>query len=99
VIDLPYGGAQFNEHELVGYIRSFSPPRDYIIVGKPRDALATHRKKASLDYWLRQRSRHPDTMQAVDSVIDDLVATGLFVAEDRLLCPESGRYCKGLRLA
>jgi len=38
-------------------------------------------------------------MQAVDCVIDDLVATGLFVAQDRLLCPDSHRYCKGLRLA
>jgi len=98
VIDLPYGGAQFNEHDLVDYIRGFTPPRDYIIIGKQKDVLARHRKKTSLDYWLRRRSRHPDTLQAVDSVIDALIATKLFVVENDLFCPESHRFCKGLRL-
>ncbi len=97
-IALPYGDAQFNAHDLVDYIRSFTPPRDYIIIGKQKDALVRHRKKTSLDYWLRRRSRRPDTMQAVDSVVYALVATKLFVLESDLLCPESHRHCKGLRL-
>jgi hypothetical protein len=94
---LPYGDVQLNAHDLVDYIRSFTPPRDYIIIGKQRDTLARHRKKTSLDYWLRQRSRHPNTMQAVDKVVHALIATKLFREYD-LLCPESHRYCKGLRL-
>jgi hypothetical protein len=97
MIDLPYGDGQFDERDLVDYIRSFRPPRNYIIIDKQKDALANHRKKTSLDYWLRQRSRRPDTMQAVESVIEYLVATGLFERDDHLLCPESRRYCKGLR--
>jgi hypothetical protein len=99
VIDLPHGGAQFNEHDLVDYIRASRPPRDYIIQGHVKTTLANHPKRHSLDYWLRDHhSRHPDTMQAVTSVIDALVATGLFVAEEELLCPDSGRHCKGIRL-
>lgn len=100
MIDLPYGGgARFDEQDLVDYIRSFTPTRDYIIIGKQTDVLAKHRKKYSLDYWLRQRCPNRDTMQAVGSVIDALVATGLFVADDHLLCPDSRGYCKGLRLS
>lgn len=100
VVDLPYGGgARINELDLVDFIRASRPPRNYIIGGGSKVALAKHRKKHSLDYWLRQRSRYPDTMQAVPSVTDALVATGLFVAEDKLLCPDSDKYCKGLRLS
>jgi hypothetical protein len=97
VITLPHGGTQFNQHDLVDYIRSFKPQRDYIIIGKEQTVLARHRKKMSLDYWLRQQSRYQDTMQAVDSVIDALVTTGLF-ARDKRLCPESRRDCNALRL-
>jgi hypothetical protein len=99
VVDLPHGGGtQINEHDLVDFIRASCPPRNYIIGGASKLALAKHPKKHSLDYWLRQRSRYQDTMQAVPSVIAALVATGLFVAEDELLCPDTHRRCKGLRL-
>jgi hypothetical protein len=98
-MDLPFGGgAVFNEHDLVDYIRAFRPLRDYIIIGANKVVMAKHRKPHSLDYWLRQRSRNRNTMQAVTSVIDDLIATGLFVVEDDLPCPDSHRRCKGLRL-
>jgi hypothetical protein len=102
VIDLPHGGhgAQFNERDLVDYIRASRPPRDHIIQGHVKTTLAKHPKRHSLDYWLRKHySRHPDTMQAVTSVVDALVETGFFVAEEKLLCPDSGRYCKGIRIA
>src|ERR1019366_992142 len=92
------GGAQFNENDLLDHIRASHPPRDYIIIGAQKDVLAKHHKPNSLDYWLRKCSRRPDTMQAVDSVIDALVATGLFTKEDNLPCPDSGRKCKGLRI-
>jgi len=99
MIGLPFGGgAVFNEHDLVDYIRAFRPPRDYIIIGASKVVMAKHRKPHSLDYWLRQRSRNRNTMQAVTSVIDDLIAARLFVVEDDLPCPDSHRRCKGLRL-
>jgi hypothetical protein len=99
VINLPYsGGSQFDEHDLVDYIRAFAPTRDYIIRGAQTVSLANHTKHFSLDYWLRKRCPRQDTMQAVDRVIDDLVNTGLFVRDDNLLCPESHERCKGLRL-
>ena len=100
MIDLPYGGgAQFNEYDLVDYIRASHPARDYVIIGAQKDRLVRHHKPHSLDYWLRKRSGRPNTMQAVGSIIDALVATGLFTKEDNLVCPDSGRKCKGLRLA
>lgn len=101
MVDLPHGGgAQINELELVDFIRASRPPCNYIIGGGSKVVLAKHRKKHSLDYWLRQHcGSYQDTMQAVPSVIKALVATGFFVAEDKLLCPDSHRLCKGLRLS
>ena len=97
MIDLPYGGGgQFDEHELVDHIRASG--RDYIIQGQTAVARAKHPKQRSLDYWLRQFSRNPDTKQAVNSAIDALVATGLFVVINKLRCPDSHNHCKGIRL-
>jgi hypothetical protein len=95
MIPLRYGG-QFDERELVEYIRA--TPRDYIIQGQQRAAKANHRNPHSLDYWLRQFADNHDTKQAETSVIKALVATGLFVCVKRLRCPDSGRYCQGLKL-
>ena len=95
MIPLPYGG-QFDEHELVDYVRASR--RGYIIQGQQKVAKANHTKPHSLDYWLRQFGHNPDTKQAEASVIEALVATGLFVFERRLRCPDSGRDCQGLRL-
>jgi len=61
-------------------------------------AKANHSKPDSLDYWLRQFAHDPDTKQAEASVIKALVATGLFVFAKRLQCPNSGKYCQGLKL-
>lgn len=99
MIYLPHGaGGRFRERDLVDYIRASRPSRDYIIQGQTNIARAKHPKPKSLDYWLRQFSRNPDTKQAVTSVIDALVATGLFVVVSKLRCPDSHRYCKGIRL-
>jgi len=99
VIDLPHGGGgRFSEYDLVEHIRAAKPPRDYIIQGQADRKLAQH-PKHSLDCWLRKFSRYKDTKQAVNSVIDDLLATGLFVLVKKLRCPDSGSYCKGIRLA
>jgi hypothetical protein len=81
MIRLPYGG-QFDERELVTYIRASR--RDYIIQGQQAVAKANHTKPHSLDYWLRQFANNPDTKQGEASVIEALVATGLFVFVKRL---------------
>lgn len=95
MIELPYGG-QFDEKVLVARIKASG--RDYIIQGQQTASCANHTKPQSLDYWLRQFASNPDTKQAENSVLDALVATGLFRIEDQLDCPDSGRQCKGLRL-
>ena len=95
MIRLPYGG-QFDELGLVKYIRASQ--RDYVIQGQQAVAKANHTKPQSLDYWLRQFAHDPDTKQAEASVIKALVATGLFVFVERLQCPDSGKYCQGLKL-
>ncbi len=101
MIKLPYGGpgASFDEQELIDYIKSKN--RDYIIQGQQQCRLENHTKPNSLDYWLRvnHSKGRRDTKQAVNEVIQQLVATGKFVIERRLSCPDSGRRCKGLRLA
>ena len=95
MIDLPYGGA-FEEHDLVAHIRASG--RDYIIQGQQALSLDEHTKPQSLDYWLRQFGKNPNTKQAENSVLDALVATGLFEIIRTLICPDSGERCKGLRL-
>jgi len=95
MIRLSYGG-QFDEQTLIEYIRSTG--RDYIVQGQQACALADHTKPNSLDYWLRQLAPKPDTKQADNTVIRHLVHTGLFKVADDLLCPDSGRLCKGVRL-
>jgi len=95
MIRLPYGG-QFGEHELVAYLRDSR--RDHIIQGQQAVAKANHTKPHSLDYWLRQFANNPDTKQAEASVVEALVAAGLFVFVKRLRCPDSGRCCQGLKL-
>lgn len=95
MINLPYGG-NFDEHDLVKHIKGTG--RDYIIQGQQAVSLGEHTKLQSLDYWLRQFGKNPDTKQAENSVLDALVATGLFEIISKLICPESGKKCKGLRL-
>ena len=77
-IDLPYGGpgARFDAEELKIHIE-----RDgmgYIIQGQQACVLKDHTKPRSLDVWLRKRCGKPDTKQAVNRVIEQLVRTGMF---------------------
>lgn len=95
MITLPYGG-QFDENALVSHIRKSK--RNYIIQGQQKEPRARHTKPQSLDYWLRQFGLNEDTKQAENSVVDALVATGLFKKKDNLRCPDSGRLCKGIEL-
>ena len=95
MIRLSYGG-QFDEHALIEHIRATG--RDYIVQGQQAYSLANHTKPNSLDYWLRQFASNSNTKQADNTVIRHLVHTGLFKVADDLLCPDSGRLCKGVRL-
>jgi len=96
MIRLSYGG-RFDEHDLVEYIKATG--RDYIIQGQQAVAFAHHTKPNSLDYWLRQVAPNRDTKQADNAVVRRLVRTKLFRVVYGLRCPDSGRFCKGLRLA
>jgi hypothetical protein len=59
---------------------------------------AVHPKPNSLDCWLRDNyANNPDTKQAVNEVIDDLVNTGEF-QQGYFICPDSRRRCKGIRI-
>ena len=95
MINLPYGG-QFNENTLVAHIQAAG--RNYIIQGQKSVSFAGHTKPQSLDYWLRQFASNHNTKQAENSVLNALVATGLFRIANNLVCPDSGRPCKGLLL-
>lgn len=95
MIPLPFGG-EFSEHALVAHMRASG--REYIIQGQQAAARHAHTKPQSLDYWLRQFATNPATKQAQNSVVRDLIATGLFALDGSLVCPDSGRLCKGLRL-
>ena len=97
-IDLPYGGpgARFDAEELKIHIE-----RDgmgYIIQGQQACVLKDHTKPRSLDVWLRKRCGKPDTKQAVNRVIEQLVRTGMFY-EDKFRCPDSGHRTKGIAIA
>ena len=95
-ISLPSGGpgAGFDAVDLKNYM--VERGIDYIIQGHRKCVLADHCKPNSLDYWLRDRyTERRDTMQAVGSVIEQLVSTGMFYPV-RFTCPDSGRRCKGI---
>ena len=98
-ISLPHGGpgARFDVVDLHDYMAKRGI--DYIVQGHCKCTLADHSKPNSLDYWLRERyAKYPDTMQAISSVIDDLVGTGLF-DPGKFTCPDSGQRCKGIALS
>jgi hypothetical protein len=97
-VELPHGGpsARLYVDDLIKHLRESG--RDYIIQGQTNCSLANHPKPNSLDAWLRKKcTSRSDTKQAVNDVIDQLIATRLFKVE-RLRCPDTGRLCKGIKL-
>ena len=97
-IELPHGGsaARLYVDDLIQHLRESG--RDYIIQGQTSCSLANHPKPNSLDVWLRKKcTSRSDTKQAVKDVVDQLIATRLFKVE-KLRCPDSGTFCKGIRL-
>jgi len=93
MIETDYG-AVFEETDLINYIRQSG--RNYIIQGQTACVKRDHPKPGSLDYWLRQFGKHPDTKQADNNLMAALVATGLFTESNNLICPDSSNPCKGL---
>lgn len=90
--------ASFDETILFDYVSKSG--RNYIVQGQQNNSFIRHTKPHSLDYWLRQNFAHNrDTKQAENTVIEALVASGLFIRASRLKCPDSGSYCKGIQLA
>lgn len=95
-IILPYGNSSIDSDDLIEHIRQSG--RNYIIQGQQACCLADHTKHNSLDYWLRTSyAQQPDTKQAVNEVIEQLVATRDF-AEGLFPCPDSGSMCKGIMI-
>ena len=93
MIETSYG-AIFEEEDLIDYIRQCG--RNFIIQGQRVCSRKDHHKPSSLDFWLRQFCKNPNTKQADNNVMAKLVATGLFVESNNLICPDSGNMCKGL---
>jgi hypothetical protein len=97
IISLPYGYNKFNSDELKEHIKITGI--NYIIQGQVACRREAHPKPSSLDCWLRDNyARNPDTKQAVNELIQDLINTGEF-EEGRFICPDSGNMCKGVRIA
>ncbi len=95
-IFLPYGNNEFEIEKLISYVKSL--PEKYIIQGHAKCTFEEHKKKKSLDYWLRKNYvKNKDTMQAVSSVIEEIEKTGHFV-KGKYMCPETGKKCGGLKL-
>ena len=97
-IHLPYGGrgALFDAEDLKAHMEQDG--MGYIIQGQQACVLAAHTKPRSLDVWLRKRCAKPDTKQAVNGVIEQLVRTGMF-CEGKFRCPDSGLLTKGIALS
>jgi hypothetical protein len=96
LINLPYGFNSFDSDSLIDFIKSTG--KNYIIQGQVACKRTDHPKPKSLDCWLRDNyARNPDTKQAVNEVIRDLVNTGAFIERD-FFCPDSGRKCKGIMI-
>ena len=96
-INTPTGGS-FDLNKLIDYVNRSG--RNYIIQGQKSCMLADHPKPKSLDYWLRENVSplKKDTKRAENSILLDLVVTGIFEEQRKLVCPDSGRKCKGLVL-
>ena len=96
MIVLPHGNAQFDSDDLKAHIRATGRP--YIIQGQTACVRHEHPKPNSLDCWLRDNyATNPNTKQAVNQVIAELILTGDF-EEGQYTCPDSGKLCKGIRL-
>lgn len=98
MITLPHDAdRQFDVRLLVGFMQLTG--MKHIIQGQQQVILAEHTKPNSLDYFVRSHfATSKDTAQAVNDVMQQLLQTGYFSEDEALMCPDSGRPCKGLVL-
>lgn len=94
VIPLAYGG-NAPVGDLITIYRGMG--LTCLTIGQQAVVLEKHSKPRSLDVVLRRFARNRDTKQAQKSVVHALVATGRFVRAS-VICPDSGRLCKGVAL-
>ncbi|MBP0635929.1 hypothetical protein [Cupriavidus sp. AcVe19-6a] len=94
---LPFDEASgyFSYTELAAFMRGQKLP--FMIIGGDNQSFDKHEKPHSLDYWLRARSSRPDVRQSTTKLVDDLLATGLFIRRNDV-CPVSGRVCNSVGL-
>lgn len=94
---LPFDEAPgyFSYTELVDFMRGQQLP--FMIIGGDNKSFDEHGKPHSLDYWLRARSSRPDVRQSTTKLVNDLLATGLFVSRNDV-CPASGKVCNSVGL-
>ncbi|MCY1261625.1 hypothetical protein D9M68_109430 [compost metagenome] len=94
---LPFDEAPgyFSYTELAAFMRGQKLP--FMIIGGDNQSFDKHEKPHSLDYWLRARSSRPDVRQSTTKLVDDILATGLFVRRNDV-CPVSGRVCNSVGL-
>lgn len=98
VIELPEGGpgASCNVIDLVEYIKGSG--RNSIVIGAQKDVLDRHKKRYSLDYWLRDNcTERKDTMQATHELVDRIVGTKLLYRA-KVIDPHTGKSVNGLLL-
>ncbi len=98
LITLPHdNNRQFDARLLAGFMMFNGMA--HIIQGQQQVIISEHSKPNSLDFFIRHHfAGLKDTAQAVNDVMEQLVRTGYFVEHEALLCPDSGRLCKGLIL-
>lgn len=98
-IFLPHGGnnSAFYLYELVDYFKNNKLP--FMIIGNTHVSLKKHKKKDSFDMWLRNhsslKSNAKNTCQAVNSVINNVISSGLFNIEKHV-CPITRKKCRAL---
>jgi len=96
-IDLPYGGGMGGLYldRLVDAFQEAAVTE--MPIGKTMEGLAKV-KRYSLDFILRSRyARQPNTMQAVDAVLDQIVATGRF-RRSTMKDPVTGKSVESIAL-
>lgn len=74
-----------------------------VVIGQQEVGYKEHKKKESFDYWLRTvagaQNKSQETMWANQSVINKLVAMGLFERLPKgVICPTSKNPCDGIGL-
>lgn len=98
MINLPHdGNSSFNLALVIRKLITTGKP--YIIQGQQQVSFENHTKPNSLDYFIRSEiAKSKDTAQATNDVINQICATGLFKINNALVCPDSGKKCKGIEL-